>query len=431
MQLQPLCSATLQNYAWTSRRSSKSGHWCIAAFLRLGKAAQQLCLEIITYLSILSLCALNSVRQAAQNWIGKELCSFLSVELQWSYGFAYKKKSPQETILHNGPEFWWGSRPLQSRIEKHQPVILFPRIALSQDLKMGRLGESPSSPTPQFLCSTFSRTWVCPKKNPKPNLSWGTSSYCKVLYHSFTRKCVLTELSAWLARAQMFLFACPQTYGNYACHRDPQAWSFRPWRPFDKYDKYANLRLLFQVEPARSFWRSSSLDVNANSLDPQGGPPTQLWEQGSELLYWGKWQCVHGYVSSKDRHFSGVWTKKVILGKNWLGFARDLARGVCLFLFWRRQTMDYILCSVTPSMSVDFSQTVLSLLLQPSKCITFCWSRRFLSISVSCLNTLVHPPQISLETIKSSAQLSLADWMHHNAACYSAARDAKDIGPCH
>lgn len=76
----------------------------MAVFLRLGKAAQQLWLEIITDLSILSLCALNSVRRAAQNCIGKELCSFLSVELQWSDGFAYKK-IPQETILHNSPEF--------------------------------------------------------------------------------------------------------------------------------------------------------------------------------------------------------------------------------------------------------------------------------------------------------------------------------------
>lgn len=168
-------------------------------------------------------------------------------------------------------------------------------------------------PHPQFLCSTLSRTWVCSKN--KKSHSWGTSSYCKVLYHSFTRKCIFTELSAWLASAQMFLFACPQTHSNYACHWDLQFWSFRPWRPFDKYDKYANLRLLIQVEPARSFWRSSSLDVNARSLDPQAEPCVQLWEYGSKLLHWGKWQCVHGYVSSKDRHFSGVWTKKGYFGR--------------------------------------------------------------------------------------------------------------------
>lgn len=30
-----------------------------------------------------------------------------------------------------------------------------------------------------------------------------------------------------------------------------------------------------------------------------------------------------------------------------MGFASDLARGVCRFLFCRRQTMNYILCSVS------------------------------------------------------------------------------------
>lgn len=115
--------------------------------------------------------------------------------------------------------------------------------------------------------------------------------------------------------------------------------------------------------------------------------------------------CLHGYAPDGDRAFPGVWTKRVLLGKNRRGFASDLARGVCLFLFWRRQTMDYILCSVIPSVPVDFSQTVFSLLLQPSKCVTLCWSRRFLSISVLWLKNSSSP---STNWFKNNKELGLA-----------------------
>lgn len=42
------------------------------------------------------------------------------------------------------------------------------------------------------------------------------------------------------------------------------------------------------------------------------------------------------------------------------------------FSFGEDRLWNYILCSVIPSVSVDFSQTVFSLLLQPSKCVTLC-----------------------------------------------------------
>lgn len=73
-------------------------------------------------------------------------------------------------------------------------------------------------------------------------------------------------------------------------------------------------------------------------------PVAQMLMPVAPIPSCGKGQAVHGWVSSKDRHFSGV------LGRNWTGFGSDLARSVCPFPFWRRQTMDSIL-AVTPSLS--------------------------------------------------------------------------------
>lgn len=74
---------------------------------------------------------------------------------------------------------------------------------------------------------------------------------------------------------------------------------------------------------------------------------------------------MHGCVLSKDRHLSGVleiteWGLVVI----WPGES-------ALFPFGEdRRWIPFL--AVTPSLSVDISQTVLSLLLQLSKCTAFC-----------------------------------------------------------
>lgn len=206
----------------------------------------------------------------------------------------------------------------------------------------------------------------------------------------------------------MFLFACPQTPSNYACHWDAQLWSFRPWMPFDRYDKYANLWLFIQVEPTGSFWSSSNLDAYTKTLHPWAGSHKEtlwrLWVRASLLREVAVCVCM-GMFQAGLAVFQEFGPKRLLLGKNWMGFASDLARGVCLFLVWRRQTMDYILSSVTPSMSVDFSQPVLFLLLQLPKCITFCWSRRFHSISVSWLKNTSSP---STSWFKDNRELSTA-----------------------
>lgn len=72
------------------------------------------------------------------HWKRAVLVSFCWIAVKW---WLCIYKIPQETILHNSPEFWRENKPLQSGTEKQQPVILFPRTALFWLLKMFRLGE--------------------------------------------------------------------------------------------------------------------------------------------------------------------------------------------------------------------------------------------------------------------------------------------------
>lgn len=116
----------------------------------------------------------------------KSCAHFFLVNCSGVMALHIKKKYPSRDNFARWPQVLMREQTTSEQNRRIPAWQTSPTIALSQDLKMCRLGES-SPPSPHFLCS---RTLVCPKK-PRRSHSWGTSSYGKVLSHSSPRKCIL------------------------------------------------------------------------------------------------------------------------------------------------------------------------------------------------------------------------------------------------